>query len=251
MIHKITALIQYWLAGIRIYIAFAAVILTLAVWWWGHTLFGGTQLEIIRIQEVYGWLSIGFLALALMIGPLLRLAPQLPGKAIIWDSRRAMGLSAAWFGLLHTLIVYFKQFDATNPTQLPSAYQQAMLIGLIGLIILLIMAATSVNAIMRSWGIWWFRVHRLVYAAVILVLIHAFMIGAHAVSKTALIALGILAFGYICLNLASLLRAREIRIQQVISIALCILILTGTLTYGLNQHYEKAREAAELQGHGH
>lgn len=248
---KTKDLLRYWFGGIRIYIGLAAVLVTFAVWWWGHTLFGGSQLEIIRIQEVYGWLTVGLLALVLAIGPVTKLFPKIPGKAIIFDSRRALGLSAAWFALLHTLIVYFKQFQAANPLTLPVTYQQAMLLGAIALAILLAMAATSVNAIFKAWGIWWFRLHRLVYVAVIAILVHAFMVGAHATENYALIALSALALGWIILNVAILLKTREVKAGRVISISLSIIILAAAMTYGLSQHYDQQRAAEAAREHGH
>jgi len=246
---KAQSLLRYWLSGVRIYIAFAVVLVSLEVWWWSHTLFGDSQLEVIRMQEVYGWISLFCLAVALAIGPVTKLFPNIPGKAIIFDSRRAFGLSTAWFALLHASLAYFKQFQAINPLQLPTTYQQAMLLGVIALAILGAMAATSVNAIFNAWGIWWFRLHRLVYVAVILALIHAFMIGTHATTVVALATLSCLALLWIGLNLAILIRAHEIQVGRVLAITLSIIILTATMTYGLNQRFEQIRSAK--QGHGH
>lgn len=249
MMQKLPSLFRYWIGGIRLYIALVSVLLTFAVWWWAHTLYGGTALETIRIGEVYGWLSVTFLALALFVAPVAKLFAGMPGKHILYDSRRALGLSAAWFATLHMGLIYFKQFEAINPLKLPTSYQQAMLLGLIALLILLAMAATSVNSLMKKMGVWWFRLHRLVYIAVTLILIHAFMIGTHAITTTALIALSVVAVFWIIMNIAVLIRSHEIKTSQVLSLSLCILVLAGVLTFGLNQHYEKARAAAEAHGH--
>jgi sulfoxide reductase heme-binding subunit YedZ len=248
---KVVRLGQYWLGGIRLYIGVAAVLLTLEVWWWAQTLFGGTQLEAIRIQEIFAWLSIIFLALTLLVGPVTKLSPKIPGIAVIRDSRRALGIAAAWFATLHVSISYFKQFEAANPLTLPLSYQHAMLLGVIALLILLAMAATSVNILMKKMGVWWFRLHRLVYPAVILTLIHAFMIGAHAVTTTVLIILSCIILFWIGLNIVLLVRAPEVKAGRVLSVSLCIMVLAATLTYGLSQHYEQVKSAAVLQGHDH
>ena len=248
---NILTTVKYWLSGVRLYIALITLLITLEVWWWAATLFGGTQLEIIRTQEVYAWLSVLFLTLTLLIGPVTKLFPKISGLAAIRDSRRALGISAAWFAALHTLITYFKQFQGINPLQLPATYQRSMLLGVIALAILITMAATSVNAIMKKWGVWWFRLHRLVYVAMILVLLHAFMIGAHATTTAALIVLNALAFIWVTINVAVLIRSQEIRASRAVSISLCIIVLAGTLTYGLNQHFELAQSAAQAQALEH
>ena len=244
---KISELLRFWLSGIRVYIALATILLTLAVWWWGRTVFGGTQLEAIRIQEAYGWLSVLCLALVLMIGPLTKLVPHLPGKEIVFDSRRALGLSAAWFSLLHALIVYFKQFQGSNPLQLPTTYQQAMLLGVIALLILGAMAATSVNAIIKHWGIWWFRLHRLIYFAVVVILVHTFMIGAHATQTGALVTLGIIALIWIIANILILARSPEVKPLKVATICLAILVIAITMAYGIRQQHEATRTAAAAE----
>ncbi len=251
MMKDITATIKYWFGGVRIYIALITVLITLEVWWWAATLFGGTQLEIIRTQEVYAWLSVLYLTLALLVSPVAKLFPKIPGKSIIYDSRRALGISAAWFAALHMLITYFKQFGGINPLQLPATYQRSMLLGVIALAILIAMAATSVNAIMKKWGVWWFRLHRLVYAAIILVLVHAFMIGAHATTTVVLVILSALALIWIAANIAILIKSNEVTISRVLSISLCIIVLAGTLTYGLDQHFQQVQSAAEAKGHNH
>ena len=248
---NIPTTVKFWLGGVRIYIALMTPLITLEVWWWAATLFGGTQLEIIRTQEVYAWLSLLFLTLTLLIGPVTKLFPRMPGLPVIRDSRRALGISAAWFAALHMLITYFKQFGGINPLQLPATYQRSMLLGVIALAILIAMAATSVNAIMKKWGVWWFRLHRLVYAAVILVLVHAFMIGAHATTTVVLVILSALALIWIAANIAILIKSNEVTISRVLSISLCIIVLAGTLTYGLDQHFQQEQSAAEAKGHNH
>jgi DMSO/TMAO reductase YedYZ heme-binding membrane subunit len=248
---RVKELLKYWFGGVRIYIAFAAVIVTLEAWWWSATLFGGGQLMVIRLQEVYAWICVGLLATVLAIGPVTKLFPKLPGKTQIFDSRRAFGLSAAWFATLHILLTYFKQFNAVNPFSLPTNYKWAMLYGVIALAILLAMAATSVNAVFNKWGIWWFRLHRLVYAAVILILVHAFMIGSQATDTGALIALSSAALLWVGANLALLMKTPKVQPARVASVCVAILLLGGVLTFGLNQHFEKSKASAQLLEHQH
>jgi drug/metabolite transporter (DMT)-like permease len=60
-------------------------------------------------------------------------------------------------------------------------------------LILLAMAFTSFNAAMARMGKWWYRLHRLVYLAVLAVMLHAFMIGTHASKSTLVVSLAFIA----------------------------------------------------------
>ena len=171
---------QQWFYGIRLYIAMATVLVTGQVYWWTTSVYGDSSLAAIRLQEIYAWIALGLLLLALSIAPLCSVIKKLPGKPLLRDARRMLGLSAAWFASLHVGITYIDQFKAANPFSLPVIYQWTFFIGLVALIILLALAFTSFNAAFRKLGVWWFRLHRLVYLAVLLVLLHAFAIGVHA-----------------------------------------------------------------------
>lgn len=187
-------IIRTWIAGVRFYIAISIALITLEVLWLSETLYSGGSLATIRLEETYGWLSIGFLSVALLIGPTLTVFKRLPGRRQLLEARRLIGIGAAWFALLHSLITYIAQFKSVNPLDLPFAYQRAFLVGLFALIILLALAATSFNRAFRAMGIWWFRLHRLVYIAAVLVVVHVALIGVHAKTAPVLAAFGSVGF---------------------------------------------------------
>jgi sulfoxide reductase heme-binding subunit YedZ len=189
--------LTHWLHGIRFYIALSIILVSLNVWWWAATSFGGSSLFSIRLEEVYAWIAIGCLGVALSIGPLFRVFKELPGRNMAYDSRRLFGIGAAWFSTLHITVAYLSLFKLANPLSLPGDYRRSFLIGGIAWVILLAMAFTSFNAAMRTLGPWWFRLHRFVYVAVGLAVLHAFTIGTHAsrlpvVGSLAVVALSIL-----------------------------------------------------------
>lgn len=229
--------LRYWVRGVRFYIACGALLITLETIWWAHAAYGGSTLYPTRIEEVYAWLAVGLLTVAVSIGPVYKLFPKLPAKRILEDGRRWIGISAAWFSLLHVLIAYFTLFKGSNPLQLPKAYQESFLVGIIALLILLAMALTSFDKAFKSMGIWWFRLHRLVYVAIVLTLLHAFLIGVHATDLPVLIIIsslvGLLILAYVWI---AFVRKRPSR-WQLITIMAMTLLLIAVLYYGFSQHF--------------
>lgn len=204
--------LSYWAKGIRLYIALAALLVTVETAWWADAVFSGTTLFAIRVEEIYAWLSVSCLVAALLIGPSYRLFPTLPGKSLIRDARRMIGLSAAWFAAWHVGVAYFSLFKRSNPLDLAPIYQWSFGAGIVALLILLVMAAISFNAAFKSMGIWWFRIQRLVYIAGLLVVLHAVLIGTHASGTWIGFALIGLALAIILLHV--LVQAKRIRHEK-------------------------------------
>lgn len=242
--------IRYWLQGIRLYIAIGIGMATLEIWWWSHAAFGSGELATIRLQETYAWFSVGLLATALAIGPLTKLVPELPGKPLLFDARRLLGIGAAWFASLHMFIAYASQFQFANPLTLAGSYRSAFALGIGALTILLAMAFTSFDAALKGMGVWWFRLHRLVYAAGLLALVHIFMIGVHATTIRTLGTLGIIALALITLHVCAVLRqTKKASKWQVITIVLTIITLGLVMNYGVQQYLTK--NAGLLGDHTH
>ncbi len=168
------ATFKHWLTGVRFYIAGATLLVTGLVVWWTETAYGGSSLTTIRCQETFAWLALSLMVLAISIGPTAKLFPKLPGKSILFEARRLIGVSAAWFATLHVGIAYFVQFSTANPFSLPAEYRNAFGLGVVALAILLAMAFTSFDKAFNGMGIWWFRLHRFIYVAIMLVLFHIF-----------------------------------------------------------------------------
>jgi sulfoxide reductase heme-binding subunit YedZ len=188
-INSLTTSLKEWPKGIRLYIALATLLVTAEVYWYTNTVYDGSSLAAIRLQEIYAWIALSLLLISVSIGPAYKTFTKIPGKSLLFDARRMLGVSAAWFASLHVLISYFDQFGGANPFKLPDAYKLAFAVGLIALLVLLAMTATSFNAAFRKLGIWWFRIHRLVYLAILLILFHAFNIGVHASTLPFIVAL--------------------------------------------------------------
>lgn len=235
--NTLTTSLKEWPKGIRLYLALATVLVTAEVFWYVQSVYGGSSLAGIRLQESYAWIALSLLLLTISVGPVYKVFPALPGKAILFDARRMLGVSAAWFACLHVTISYFDQFDGVNPLNLPTIYKQAFTVGLIALLILLAMTATSFNAAFRKLGIWWFRIHRLVYLAILLILFHAFNIGVHATSIPFIGTLAVVVSLIFAMHFYLMFGSKGKPATNLQSLTLCYgLILTvGVFTFGLTQ----------------
>jgi DMSO/TMAO reductase YedYZ heme-binding membrane subunit len=247
-IQKLINTLRYWLEGIRFYIGCAIVLTTVIVWWWSHVLYSGTNLAMIREQEVFAWLAVGMFMLAIMIGPFLKVFSELPGKQILFDARRLIGIGAAWFGLLHAGVTYASQFRWANPFSLADMYLRSLLLGVTALIIFLLMAFTSFDRAMQGLGIWWYRLHRLIYAAAFLAVLHAFMIGTHATGQYALIIVGILGSLLLGMHIYLVLKQPNPSKTQIITVILAVIFALAVFNYGLSQHLGYQPLLGQMQG---
>lgn len=139
------------------------------------------SLQTIRTEQIYGFMSILLLYSAILASPLTKVFPRLPGKDAYLFARRAIGVSAFYFAILHTYITFFGQLNGfAGITYLNHTYRVSLLAGVLALAVLLIMAATSFDWIVTHMGYkYWKLLHRLVYLASLAVLLHVLLIGPH------------------------------------------------------------------------
>lgn len=228
--------LSFWLKGVRFYIAIGLVLVSLETWWWTATAYSGSRLAAIRLQEIYAWAALACLALAVAIGPAYKVFPALPARPLMRDARRLIGIGAAWFASLHVAIAYIVLFGLPNPFSLPPAYGRAFVVGLLALLILLALAFTSFDRALKGMGKWWFRLHRLIYAAVALSLLHAFMVGSHSSSWSALIGLSLVTAAILTLHIyLAFVRADRPTIWQLLTIVITAFVLLAIFNYGYAQ----------------
>ena len=236
MIERLQTTFYHWLRGIRFYIACLIGLVTLEAWWWASAGYSGSVLFATRLEEVYAWLSLGLLSLALLIGPLYSVFPRIPGNSLMRDARRMIGIGAGWFATLHVTIVYTSLFKWANPLYLPTTYQQSFLYGSGALVILLAMVFTSFDKAFNTMGKWWFRLHRLVYVGALLTLLHAFTIGTHATQWLSLIVLTATALLILILHTyLAFVRHQKPTIWQVLAIGYGTLLLIAVFNFGYGQ----------------
>ncbi len=249
LIRRLLNIIIIWSHSIRLYIAVGIVLYTLESWWWASVTYSGTPLFAIRLEELYAWTAVSLLAIAVTIGPVYSVCRNLPGKHLFYNARRLLGIGAAWFSMLHIVIAYRSSFGLINPLSLPQTYQRTFAVGALGAVILLAMALTSFDAAFHRMGKWWFRLHRLVYVAVISILLHAMLIGVHATDGLHLVIVTLAAV--IILSLHTYLAFAQqkphvkLRVATVAAIASLLII---TLSYGYNKYFHPP---LETQSAGH
>jgi sulfoxide reductase heme-binding subunit YedZ len=118
-----------------------------------------------RIQDTLGQWGLRFLLITLAITPLRDWfnAPWLI------QLRRMLGLYAFFYVLLHFLTWLILDQDLYWPGILPDIAKRPFItIGFLALLMLIPLAATSTNAMMRRLGRRWKSLHRLIYVIVLL-----------------------------------------------------------------------------------
>ncbi|HEY4160540.1 MAG TPA: ferric reductase-like transmembrane domain-containing protein [Candidatus Saccharimonadales bacterium] len=165
----------------RFWILAAAVTLSVNIAGFVQLLVPAGSLQTIRIEQTYGFIALLLLYLAILASPLTKVFPRLPGRNAYLHARRAIGVSAFYYALLHGYITFFGQLDGFGGIQyLNRTYSISLLAGVFAMGILAIMAGTSFDWIVDRMGYkHWKLLHRLVYLASIAVLLHVVLIGPH------------------------------------------------------------------------
>ncbi len=164
----------------RFYILVSTILLSLIVASATRLTIPSDQLFYIRTQQLYGLICIFYWYAALAISPLGYVVGKQRMKHLEY-ARRAIGVSAAYFALLHAGIALWGQLGGvTGVLTLSPLFQWSLAAGVFGVIVLTAMAATSFDKVItfmtfRRWK--W--LHRLVYAGGVLAVLHIWSIGTH------------------------------------------------------------------------
>ena len=87
--------------------------------------------------------------------------------------RKTVGLYAFYYSLVHFLIFSVIDYELNLSWILPELTQKPFLqIGLAALTLLLLLALTSLQTFKNTLGIWWKRIHSLVYIITALIIVH-------------------------------------------------------------------------------
>lgn len=149
----------------------AAVPVTLLGWDAWHHKLGANPVNFAILTT--GILALIFLLLTLAVTPLRKIT----GLNWIIFSRRTLGLYAFFYASLHFLIFFIldRGFSVSG-TLSEMVKRKYLLVGITGLLVMLPLAVTSTNAmIKRLGGKRWRALHRLAYVATIAGVIHYYM----------------------------------------------------------------------------
>jgi DMSO/TMAO reductase YedYZ heme-binding membrane subunit len=131
-----------------------------------------------RLTDIYGIVSIVYLILVMLAGPLYRLYPEFPFKSFYRSSLGGLGISTFYFAFLHSYIGFFRVLHGFNGLSfLSNNYLLSLIFGLIALLILALMAGTSFTWAMKALGKKWKTLHRFIYLAGIGIILHTIMVG--------------------------------------------------------------------------
>ena len=143
------------------------------------------SLSMIRLTEWYGFIAAACLFLALLVSPVCAAIPARPGLGLLQGARRAIGVCACAFAALHTGIGFLGLLGGWNGLSLLGPARLAdVLLSLIALIILCALTLTSSNRAQALMGVHWHRLHRLIYLAGGLTLLHMVAVGSHFLKWT-------------------------------------------------------------------
>ena len=164
----------------RFYILVTSILLSMAVVGFLRITIVSDQLFYIRTQQVFGLLGVMYWYVAMIISPIGYIIGKQHMKK--WEfARRAIGVSAFYFVLLHGVIALWGQLGGLTELQyLPTMFKWSLAGGAVAFSILLIMALTSFDVVVKFMTYRkWKWLHRLVYVGGVLALIHIWTVGTH------------------------------------------------------------------------
>jgi sulfoxide reductase heme-binding subunit YedZ len=148
----------------------AAFVPALVTAWWAirGELGGRPVMEAIHNMGLW---AIRFLMIALAVTP-ARAVFDAPRVILV---RRMLGLTALAYAIAHfSLYILSEQFNLlTVASEIVLRFY--LLIGFIALLVLIALGVTSTDAMIRRMGVWWKRLHWLVYPVAVLALLHYFI----------------------------------------------------------------------------
>ena len=120
--------------------------------------------------HVTGEVSVRLVIITLTVTPLRRLFPRKLWTAWLLRQQRYLGLAAFAYAVPHMITYLFKLSNASRV--LKEAGEIGMLTGWLAMLIFFALTITSNDASVRALGKRWKSLHRFVYAAAILTLLH-------------------------------------------------------------------------------
>jgi DMSO/TMAO reductase YedYZ heme-binding membrane subunit len=252
-------------ANIRFYVLLFSISLAAVVYLYFRLTIPEGGLQIVKLTQTYALIAVTFLYFTLLASPATRFFTFLPYRGKYLKARRALGVSAFLFALLHAYFAFFGELGGFAGLQfLSGKYLIAITLSTISLIILALMASTASEAMVEKLTYpKWKMLHRFVYAVAIFTIIHALMLGSHFVSFAgwipqvffvALVFLGILESirldNYLTTKYPALPKfGVAVTLFLIAAVLLAFFLISpgqGNLSLGIHsQHIQQARQAQQ------
>ncbi len=166
-----------WLKTIRYIVLISSILLAILVWVIGSKVYAPITETYSEVGKIYAILAVCFLYASLLTTPLYFNFKRLPGKVLYVKARRALGVSAFMFAWLHASIEFFKVYGGFKSLKyLANQYLWGFSFSSLALLILTLMAFTSIDPMVKLMGKYWKPLHRLVYIAAFAVVMHVLLI---------------------------------------------------------------------------
>lgn len=137
------------------------------VWAGFHAGLGVNPVEF--VEHATGDWALNFLCITLAVTPLVRLS----GWTWWMKQRRMLGLFVAFYAVLHFLTYLGIDMEFNLGDVAHDVYKRPYIfVGFSALVLLIPLTVTSTDAMIRRLKKWWGRIHKLVYLAAILGVIH-------------------------------------------------------------------------------
>lgn len=165
------------LRNIRFCIILGAIAFSIALYFFVMATSGGELVA--KLTRYYGLISLGLLYVVLLIGPAVRVFLWIPYKGKLIFARRGLGISVFYFVVLHSSMAFFLELGGfAGLFYLEGRNLLAVSLGFAAEVILALMAATSFDFAIRKLGYSrWKFLHRFVYLAGFLIIVHTLLIG--------------------------------------------------------------------------
>lgn len=169
------------LKNVRFYVLVFSLLLSAVIYGLVIYIIPESSLRVTTLTQMYALTAITYLYVTLLIGPAVYMFKWLPWRGYIHRSRRAIGVSVFYFASLHASLAFFGQLGGFKGLFfLNRNYLIAITLSFTALVILACMAATSFDVMVRRLGGQrWKMLHRFVYVAGVLIIVHAFLLGTH------------------------------------------------------------------------
>lgn len=196
----------------RFYILTLTVLASVAVFAWLRLQTPSDQLLAITTDQTYGFIAVGALYVTLIISPLRAVFGEHKFEKLLY-ARRGFGLATFYFAWLHSGIAVFGQLGGIRDLHfLPSIFLWSLAGGGVALAILTVMALTPSDQLVPHISYrFWKRIHRFVYLAGILIILHVWMIGSDMTVPWVLVVMYILLMFFAALEIARAIKTANHR----------------------------------------
>jgi DMSO/TMAO reductase YedYZ heme-binding membrane subunit len=165
----------------RFYVVAGSVCLSALIFFVLQVVIADERLRTIRLQQQYGLIAVLYWYIVLLMSAFAKVVGKKTWLPSLLFTRRAFGFMVAYFALLHSAIAFFAQLGGISGIRLlPSSFRLSIVFGVVALLVLLFMAALSIDKLVaisrfKHWKI----LSRISYFAAIITILHIWIIGTH------------------------------------------------------------------------